>query len=150
MPQSLSKVYVHIVFSTKNHSPFIKSNVENELFAYIGGVIRDNGGILMKINAVPDHIHILSTLPKNISQSKFLEEIKRNSSLWIKTKGKNYTKFAWQRGYGIFSVSSSGLNSISNYIQNQKKYHQKISFKEELICLLKEFGIDYDEKYLWD
>jgi putative transposase len=150
MPQSLSKVYVHIVFSTKNHSPFIKSNVENELFAYIGGVIRDNGGILMKINASPDHIHILSTLPKNISQSKFLEEIKRNSSLWIKTKGKNYTKFAWQRGYGIFSVSSSGLNSISNYIQNQKKYHQKISFKEELICLLKEFGIDYDEKYLWD
>ncbi len=104
----------------------------------------------MKINAVPDHIHILSTLPKNISQSKFLEEIKRNSSRWIKTKGENYTKLTWQRGYGIFSASSSGLNSISNYIQNQKKHHQKISFKEELICLLKEFGIDYDEKYLWD
>ncbi len=81
------------LFSTKNHSPFIKSNVENELFAYIGGVIKDNGGILMKINAVPDHIHVLSSLPKNISQSKFLEEIKRNSSRWIKTKGENYTKF---------------------------------------------------------
>ena len=150
MPQSLSKVYVHIVFSTKDHYPFIQSAVENELFAYIGGIIKINGGILLKINSVSDHIHILSTLPKNISQSKFLEEIKRNNSRWIKTKGENYLKFAWQKGYGVFSVSNSKLNSVSNYIQNQKEKHKKISFKEEFIRFLKEYGIDYDEKYLWD
>lgn len=149
MPQSLSKVYVHIVFSTKDHYPFIHSEVENELITYIGGIIKINGGLLLKINAVPDHIHILSTLPKNINQSKFLEEIKRNSSRWIKTKGDNCLKFGWQRGYGIFSVSSSNLNLVSNYIQNQKEKHQKISFKEELIRFLKEYGIDYNDKYLW-
>ncbi len=150
MPQSLSKVYVHIVFSTKNRYPFIKPDVESELFAYIGGIIRENEGILLKINAVPDHIHILSTLPKNISQAKLLEEIKRSSSRWIKTKGEHYRKFAWQRGYGIFSVSSSGLNAVSNYILSQKEHHKKINFKEELIRFLEKYGLDYDEKYLWD
>lgn len=150
MPQSLSKVYVHIVFSTKNRYPFIKSDVEGELFAYIGGVIKINGGVLLKINAVPDHIHILSTLPRTITQSKFLEEIKRNSSRWIKTKGNAYQKFAWQRGYGIFSVSSSKLEVVSNYIQNQKDHHKKPGFKEELLGFLKEYNIDFDEQYLWD
>lgn len=150
MPQSLSKVYVHIVFSTKNHYPFIKNEIENELFAYIGGIIKTNSGVLLKINAVPDHIHILSTLPKTITQSKFLEEIKRNSSRWIKSKGQDYHNFAWQRGYGVFSVSSSKLSAVSSYIQNQKEHHKQTSFKEEFIQFLKEYNIEYNVKYLWD
>ena len=150
MSQSLVKMYTHIVFSTKKRQPFIKPEVEKELYAYIGGVIKQNGGILFMINTMPDHIHILSTLPKNISLSKFLEEIKRNSSRWIKTKGKSYANFAWQGGYFASSVSSSSLQVVKNYIANQKEHHKKANFKKELVGFLKEYETDYDERYLWD
>ena len=150
MSQTLVKMYTHIIFSTKKHQPFIKPDVEQELHSYIGGVIKQNGGIPFMINTMPDHIHILSTLPKNISLSKFLEEIKRNSSRWIKTKGKVYENFAWQGGYCGLSVSSSKTQAVSNYIANQKEHHKKMTFKEELIKFLKEYGIEYDERYLWD
>ena len=150
MPQSLSKVYVHLIFSTKNHDPFIRPEIEKELHSYIGGIIKTNYGIPFQINTMPDHIHILATLPKNISQSKYLEEIKRNSSRWIKTKGRQYEKFAWQRGYCSLSVSCSKTQVVTKYIANQKEHHKQLSFKDELIKFLDEYAVDYNEKYLWD
>ena len=120
------------------------------MYAYIGSIIKDNESIPIIINGVEDHIHILCVMSKNIALAKFVEEIKRHSSRWIKTKGNYYTKFAWQGGYGGFSVSPSLHDKSKNYIQNQERHHQKMSFKEEYLIFLKEYGIDYNEKYLWN
>ena len=150
MAQSLSKVYLHIVFSTKKRFPFIKPEIEDELYAYIGGTIKKLGGIPFIINGMGDHIHIFSTLPRTIALSKFLEEIKRSSSKWIKTKETAYQNFAWQGGYAAFSVSDSVKDTVVKYIQNQKEHHRSLSFKEEVIKFLKKYDLDYDEKYLWD
>ena len=150
MAQSLSQMYTHIVFSTKRHYPFIKPDIEAELFAYIGDTIKRLGGIPFLINGTEDHIHVFSTLPKTISLAKFIEEIKRNSSRWVKPKAPGYKNFAWQNGYGAFSVSSSKKRIVIKYIANQKEHHKKQTFKEELRTFLDEYEIDYDEKYLWD
>ena len=150
MAQSLSKVYLHIVFSTKKRFPFIKPEIEDELYAYMGGTIKKLGGIPFIINGMGDHIHIFSTLPRTVALSKFLEEIKRNSSRWIKTKGREYQNFAWQGGYAAFSVSDSVKDTVVQYIQNQKEHHRSLSFKEEVIKFLKKYDLDYDEKYLWE
>jgi len=150
MAQSLSKVYLHIVFSTKKRFPFIKPEIEDELYAYMGGTIKKLGGIPFIINGMGDHIHIFSTLPRTVALSKFLEEIKKNSSRWIKTKGREYQNFAWQGGYAAFSVSDSVKDTVVQYIQNQKEHHRSLSFKEEVIKFLKKYDLDYDEKYLWE
>ena len=150
MAQSLAKIYVHLVFRTKNGFPFISDKIENELFAYIGGIIKISKGIPFLINGTKDHIHILSSLPKTMALSKFIEEIKRNSSRWIKTKGVEFSKFGWQNGYGAFSVSSSKKDVVVKYISNQKEHHKKMSFKEEYLSFLKEYELNYDEMYLWN
>lgn len=151
MAQSLAKVYLHLVFSTKHRQNFILPKVETALYAYIGGVIKNLRGIPIKINGMPDHIHILATLPRTITLAKFLEEIKRSSSKWIKTQGKEFVDFSWQGGYGVFSVSQSKVDVVSNYISNQKAHHHhQKSFKEELIEFLEQYDVEYDEKYLWD
>lgn len=150
MAQSLSQMYTHIVFSTKKHYPFIKPNIENELFAYMGDTIKRLGGIPFLINGTNDHIHVFSTLPRTISLAKFIEEIKRNSSRWIKSKGTEYYNFAWQNGYGAFSVSSSKKGTLIKYIVNQKEHHKKQTFKEEFLAFLNKYEIDYNVKYLWD
>ncbi|MBC9796847.1 transposase [Sinomicrobium weinanense] len=150
MAQSLSQIIIHIVFGTKMRYPLIKPEIENELYAYMGDTIKRNGGIPFLINGVEGHLHILSTLPKTITLAKFIEDIKRNSSRWIKTKGIAYQKFAWQRGYGAFSVSSSKKDVVYRYIARQKQHHKKTNFKEELLEFLQKYNVDYDERYLWD
>ncbi len=150
MAQSLAQLYTHIVFSTKKHFPFIKPVIEAELFAYMGGTIKGIGGIPFIINGMADHVHIFSTLPKTLALSKFIEDIKRNSSRWIKTKGISYQHFAWQNGYAGFSVSSSKKDTVVNYITNQKKHHKTLTYKEEVLKFLQEYNIEYNEQYLWD
>lgn len=150
MPQSLAKVYLHIVFSTKYRRNLILPKIEKELYAYIGGVIKNLKGMPIKINGMPDHIHILATLPRTITIAKFLEEIKRSSSKWIKTQGSEFVDFSWQGGYGVFSVSQSKVEIVSKYISNQKAHHSKKTFKAELIEFLEQYEVEYDEKYLWD
>ena len=149
MSQSLSKLYTHIIFHIKNPHVKIRKQENNELYSYIGTIIKDTGSIPIKINGVEDHIHILCVMSKNIALAKLVEEVKRHSSRWIKTKGDYYTKFAWQGGYGGFSVSPSLHDKTKQYIQNQEKHHEKMGFKEEYIMFLKEYGLDYNEKYLW-
>ena len=102
MPQSLSQMYLHIVFSTKHRHPFLEDSVDNELYAYIGASIKRLGGIPLSINGVSDHIHILTTFPRTITVAGFLQDIKANSSRWLKTKGEQYHDFGWQDGYGVF------------------------------------------------
>jgi len=150
MSQSLSKLYIHIIFHVKHLSVKIRKQENNELYAYIGSIIKDNESIPVIINGVEDHIHILCIMSKNIALAKLVEEIKRHSSRWIKTKGIYYQKFAWQGGYGGFSVSPSLHDKTKRYIQNQEKHHQKMNFKEEYLMFLKEYNVDYNEEYIWN
>jgi putative transposase len=149
MAQSLSKLYVHIIFHTKNNSCFIRKREKGELFAYMASIIKDNGCIPILINGVEDHVHILCVLSKNIALSKLIEEIKRHSSRWIKTKDHYYAQFSWQGGYGGFSVSPSIHDKTKNYIAGQEEHHRKIDFKEEYLLFLEEYGIAFNELYLW-
>ena len=149
MSHSLSKLYVHIVFHVKNNEVLIRTEDEEELYAYIGGIIKANEAFPIKINGTENHLHILTTMSKNISLSKFVEEIKRNSSRWIKTKGDYYHFFAWQGGYSGFSVSQSKVPIVEKYIENQKEHHKKETFQEEYVKFLREYNVDFDEKYLW-
>lgn len=149
MAQSLSKLYVHIIFHVKNNTIKIKKEIRSELYAYFGSIIKDNESIPIIINGVDDHVHILCVMSKNIALAKLVEEIKRHSSRWIKTKGAAYSKFAWQSGYAGFSVSSSLHDKTKAYIQNQEEHHKKLSFKDEYRLFLKEYGLDYNEDYLW-
>ena len=148
MPQSLAKVYIHIIFSTKHCQPVILTEIQSELHSYIIGTIAKLGSYTDGIYANPDHIHILCNLPRTITLADFVSKIKTSSSKWIKTKG--VSNFAWQDGYGVFSVSSSKVETVTKYIKNQAKHHKKVIFKEELIEFFREYKIDYDERYVWD
>lgn len=149
MSQSLSKLYVHIIFHVKNDLVFIKDGHKQELYAYMGAIIKDLESIPIIINGTKDHVHIMAVMSKNISLSKFLEEIKKHSSRWIKTKDNHYKLFAWQGRYAGFSISPSLQEKTKHYIENQEAHHKKLSFQEELILFLKEYNIEYNEKYLW-
>ena len=107
-------------------------------------------GLPFLINGTADHVHILSTLPRTVTLAKYIEEIKRPSSRWIKTKGGMYSKFAWQNGYGAFSVSSSKVDAVKRYIAGQKEHHREVTFIEEFLEFLQKYNIEYDERYLWD
>ncbi len=149
MSHSLSKISVHIIFHVKNDKITIRKKDRKELYAYMGSIIKDNQSIPIIINGVGNHVHILCIISKNIALAKLLEEIKRHSSRWIKTKDSYYTNFAWQTGYAGFSVSPSVLNRTKYYIMNQERHHNKISFKEEYVLFLQKHDIEYNEKYLW-
>ncbi len=150
MPQSLSKLFIHLVFHIKNQKTTIGKEVKPDLYAYMGAVIKDNDSIPIIINGTKDHVHVLCVLSKTITVAKLTEEIKRHSSRWIKTRGNIYKEFAWQGGYAAFSVSPSLHDKTRHYIMNQEKHHKKMTFKEELVLFLKEYGVDYNVKYLWD
>ncbi|MDR0295890.1 MAG: transposase [Prevotellaceae bacterium] len=145
MAQSLSKLFIHIVFHIKKGSVEIDKTISKELYAYMGAIIKDNESIPISINGTANHIHILCVMSKNIALSKLVEEIKRHSSRWIKTKGEQYSQFAWQGGYGAFSVSSSLHDRTKRYIENQENHHKKTTFKNEYLLFLRKYGIIYNE-----
>ena len=149
MAQSLSKLFVHIIYHIKTTSVKIRTEDKNDLYAYMGAVIKSNDSIPILINGVDDHVHILCVMSKNIALSKLIEEIKGNSSRWIKTFHPYYKNFAWQGGYGGFSVSPSLHDKTKKYIENQEEHHKKMTFQEEYLMFLKEYGIEYNEQYLW-
>jgi REP element-mobilizing transposase RayT len=150
MPQSLSKVYVHITFSAKNRFPFIDNEIEQELWNYLGGICKALECNPIRVGGYNDHVHICCILSKKITQVKLLEEIKKESSKWIKTKGSQYEKFYWQDGYAIFSVNPFEIEKVVEYIENQKEHHKKCTFQEELLAFLKKYNVEYDERYLWN
>lgn len=150
MAQSLCQVYLHIVFSTKHRTPWIAEKIQPELYAYMATILKTCNSPAILINGLEDHVHLLSFLSKNIAISKLLEEVKKRSSKWIKTKGKKLENFQWQNGYGAFSVSPSHVEAVTQYIRNQKEHHRKTTFQDEYRVLLKKHDLPCDERYVWD
>jgi len=148
MPQSLAKVYLHIIFSTKERNPLVKKEFKSVMESYIVRVGSDLGSYTEAIYLNPDHLHWLCTLPRTITIADFLNKAKSNSSKIGKIQVDR--NFSWQNGYGAFSVSQSNLEVVKKYIENQEEHHQKISFQDEYRKFLKEYKVEYDEKYVWD
>jgi REP element-mobilizing transposase RayT len=150
MPQSLSKVILHIIFSTKNREPWLCSDVRSEMHAYLATICRNIGAEAVRVGGIADHVHIVTTLPRTISQAELIEQIKKASSKWIKTLDPRYRNFFWQRGYGAFSVSPSQLEAVVQYIDAQPEHHRTRTFQEEYREMLRRHGVDFDERYVWD
>lgn len=150
MPQSFVSLHCHIIFSTKDRRPLIDADLTPRLYEYIGGTIRNQGGKLMAAGGIADHVHLLVSLGKTMAVSDLVRDIKANSSGWIHHEFSNKRKFAWQAGYGGFSVSFSNLSRLKQYIANQAEHHRVRTFKEEFLALLNRHGIEYDEKHVWD
>ena len=149
MGQSLVKNYVHIIFSTKNREPFIHRNYEEELFKYLGGVCKAHNCTPIQVGGYLDHIHILCLLSKHMTIVNLLEEVKADSSKWMKKRAEELSNFYWQDGYGAFSVNPSQIETVSIYIQNQREHHAKKSFQDEYREFLQKYKVDYDERYVW-
>jgi len=150
MPQSLSKVILQIVFSTNNREPWLEPDARPRMHAYLATVCRDLGAELVRVGGVADHVHIVTTLPRTVSQAEFIEQMKKTSSKWIKALDARYRGFFWQRGYGAFSVSLSQLDTVLDYVKAQQQHHRTRTFQEEYRELLRKHGIDFDERYVWD
>lgn len=150
MAQSLVQNYIHLVFSTKHRLHSIDDVVQPVLFSYIAGVCTNNGCYPVEIGGHTNHIHALFLLSKKIALIKIVEEIKAYSSKWMKTKGDAYKNFYWQSGYGAFSVNPAEVDVVITYIKSQKEHHRKRTFEEEYRAFLKKYGVDYDERYVWD
>ena len=159
MAQSLSKVYIHTVFSTKHVKNLITEKIREELQSYIIGCLSNIGSYTEEIYINPDHLHALCTLPRTVTIAQLITKIKTPSSRWLKTKG--ISDFDWQDGYAAFSVSASNLDALRNYILNQPDHHKKVNYKDELRIFFKKYNIDFalptaslrrpkDEKYVWD
>jgi REP element-mobilizing transposase RayT len=149
MGHSYTNLLYHIVFSTKDRQPWFKNDLAPRLHEYLGGTVRSEGGIPLAIDGWDDHVHILAKLRQDIAVSEALKKLKAGSSGWIHREFANYHDFAWQRGYGAFSVSQSQVEKVKEYILNQRTHHRRMSFNEELIALLDAHGIQYDARYLW-
>ena len=149
MANTYTQAYLHCVFSTKNRRTLIKAEYEKKLWAYIGGIGKQNGIHIIACGGMPDHAHILLEQSKTITISKTIKKLKDVSSKWLNDHYFPNRDFAWQIGYGAFSIGHSGLKQAIRYIHNQKKHHRHKTFKEEYIELLKKYDIDYDERYLW-
>jgi len=150
MGQSLVKNYLHIVFSTKHRVPSIDPEIEEELHSYLGGVCNRLECSAIKVGGYNNHIHILCLQSKKIALMKLLEELKKHSSKWIKTRGDKYKNFYWQDGYGAFSVNPTEVEVVVKYIANQKEHHRKKTFQNEYMAFLKKYNVEYDERYVWD
>jgi putative transposase len=140
---------VHCIFSTKDRKPSIVDEFEHRLWKYLGGIIKQNGMKSLDIGGIADQMHILISLPTSISLAKAMQLIKGGSSKWIHDNFPEQRAFAWQRGYGAFSVSTSLIQENIVYIRNQREHHRKKTFQEEYVSFLKKNLVDYDEKYLW-
>ena len=150
MPQSFTCLHYHLVFSTKNRVPAITADLQGRLYEYIGGIVRSEKGILLAAGGMPDHIHLLCSLSKEVAVAAALRVIKANSSGWVHQEFPQYRSFAWQAGYGAFTVSYSHLDRVKQYIARQPQHHRRTTFQEEFVAFLRKHGIEYDERYLWD
>lgn len=150
MPQSLSNLLIHLIFSTKNREPFLKGTVSAEIHPYLVGVLNNIGCTSIQVGGVSDHVHLLFRLSRTMAVAEVVEAVKTNSSKWIKKKGREFAGFHWQSGYGAFSVSQSDSNEVVAYIRNQPEHHRKVSFQEEYRRFLDRHQIAYDERYVWD
>ena len=151
MPQSLAKILVHTVFSTKERRPFLRDKaLREELHRYLGGILTNLDCQPIIAGGVEDHVHLLCALSRTCEPAEMVKEVKRGSSLWLKTKGPHLQGFAWQNGYGIFSIGFSQIPSVRDYIARQEEHHRKVSFQDEFRHLLRRYETEFDERYVWD
>lgn len=150
MGNTYTSLLTHVTFSTKQRQPLITPDLEARLLPYLGGICRQLGGTLLVSNSVADHVHLLVALPPTIGISEAVGKLKGSSSKWIHDAFPECRSFAWQRGFGAFSVSRSNVPAVARYIEGQKEHHRKVTFQEELVLLLRRHGIDFDDRYLWD
>jgi REP element-mobilizing transposase RayT len=150
VPQSLSKVIIHIIFSTKEREPWLNRDVRPRMHAYLGTICRDLDAVVFHVGGVADHVHVVTTLPRTLPQADLVETLKTTSSKWIKDIDPKYRGFHWQRGYGAFSVSPSQLTAVIKYVEKQEEHHRTRSFQEEYREFLNKYRVPFDERYLWD
>jgi REP element-mobilizing transposase RayT len=149
MGSTLTNLLYHAVFSTKNRENLIAVELQTDLYAYIGGIVKGEGGYLLGIGGIADHVHLLARFPPKITVSEMLKSIKGGSSGWVNRERRVEGRFGWQDGYAAFSVSPSQVSTVQRYIKNQAAHHTKSTFREELITLLERHEIDYDERYVF-
>ena len=150
MAQALSSVYLHLVFSTKNRIAYLNDDqVHAEMCAYLGGISNKLDVAPLLIGGTADHIHMLCRLGRSITLADWVKELKRTSSIWVKKHAPALHDFAWQSGYGVFSVSASNMELVKQYILDQKTHHKKLTFQEEYRLLLQKHGVEWDERYVW-
>jgi putative transposase len=149
VPQSLSNLLVHLIFSTANRYPWLQDEWRDDLHGYLGGIVRECGSDLLAVNSIEDHVHLLFNLPRTMAMAGLVKEVKVGSSAWIHSKF-SIGKFHWQAGYGVFSVSESHKEAVRKYIADQRKHHRKVSFQEEYRRILERNGTPFDERYVWD
>ncbi|MGB6220619.1 IS200/IS605 family transposase [Haloferula sp.] len=151
MPQSLARVYLHIVFSTKNReSIFRTKELRDESHAYLAGVVKKLGCQAVEIGGMADHVHLLVVQSRTITIADLVKETKRVSTGWIQEKGGVFTNFRWQAGYGVFSVSQSNVEAVAEYVRNQEEHHRRMTFQDEYRALLKKHAVVVEEMHLWD
>lgn len=151
MPQSLSSVYIHLVFSTKDRRPYFRDPaIRDEVHSYLGGISKSLECPPLITGGVEDHIHMLSRLGRTVSQAEWIKELKRVSNLWLKQRWPDLKDFQWQGGYADFSVSAHDVDTVRQYIAQQEEHHRKTAFQDELRGLLKQHGLEWDERYVWE
>jgi putative transposase len=150
MPESLSLVVMHIIFSTKERRPFLNPETRPKLHAYLATVARNAGCECYRAGGVADHVHLAIRLSRTLTIAKLVENLKTSSSKWLKTESADLKTFSWQRGYGCFSVGPADLDSVCAYIDNQPEHHRTRTFQDELRMFLKKYGLEYNEAYVWD
>jgi len=151
MSQSLAQIYLHIVFSTKDRRPFLQDpTLRDEAHNYLGGTCNNLGCPVLRVGGTADHVHILCRFGRSISVASLVMELKRESSKWVKTKSDRLADFYWQNGYGAFSVSPGHVEMLRTYIANQEEHHRTETFQDEFRRLLTKYGLEWDERYVWD
>jgi REP element-mobilizing transposase RayT len=151
MPQSLAQILVHAIFSTKDRQPFLRDQpLRQELHSYLGGILANLDCQPLIVGGTADHVHLLCSLSRTCEIAAMIKEVKRSSTLWIKSKDANLHNFSWQNGYGVFSIDFSQIDAVRRYISGQEEHHRKISFQDEFRELLKHHKIEFDERYVWD
>jgi len=149
MANTFTSLYYHLVFSTKNRERWITTDSEQRVWAYMAGIAKENQMVPVQIGGVDDHVHLLLGTPATLAPSKIAQLIKGGTSAWIHDTFPNMNMFAWQDGYAAFTVSKSNIDSVADYIRNQREHHRTKTFQEEYIAFLKKHGVDYDERYVW-
>jgi len=149
MGSTLTNLLYHVVFSTKHRSPLITDTLQPDLYAYIGGIIRGEGGYLLEVGGIADHVHLLARFPPTVAVAGMLKVAKAKSSGWVNSERPTGSRFGWQDGYAAFSVSASLIEVVRRYIRNQEAHHRKQSFMQEFIILLDKHGVEYDERYVF-
>ena len=151
MPQSLAKILLHTVFSTKERRPFLRDEpLREELHRYLGGILTNLGCQPLVIGGVDDHVHLLFALSRTATVADVVKELKRGFSVWLKSRSPALVDFAWQNGYGVFSIGPSQVDAVRAYIAGQAEHHRKTSFQDELRELFRRYEIEFDERYVWD